>query len=302
MSHPVTEWTVPGFGTQVDNCELLFEQQSAFQHIEVFQSPVLGRFYRLDGCLMATESDEWLYHENLIHMTAVTLGAPKSALILGGGDGGTARQLLKYASIQTITLCELDDAVLTMAREYLGGIHHGALDDPRVHIETGDGFAYVRQLMTHAVTKKNNHLDLIVLDLTDPHGHAEPLYTVEFFQHCASLLGHQGMISLHVGAPLYQAEQCQRIIANLRQAFPVVRPYLIPIAIYGGLWCMACASTNHRADPLSLPADAVDVRLALADICDLQYYNGATHVGALALPNFVRSQLKTSESYLPWRK
>jgi spermidine synthase len=297
MPHPVTEWTVPGLGIQIDHCDLLFEQQSEFQHIEVYQSPALGRFYRLDGCMMASEADEWLYHENLTHLAAATLGAPKSALILGGGDGGSARQLLKYASIQTITLCELDASVLSMAREYLSGIHHGALDDPRVHIEIGDGFAYVAQLI-----EKKAHVDLIILDLTDPQGHAEPLYTAEFFRQCATLLGHQGMISLHVGAPIYQAEQCQRIIANLRQAFPVVRPYLVPIVIYGGLWCMACASTSHRTDPASLPSDAVDVRLALADIGDLHYYNGATHVGALALPNFVRSQLKTTDSYLPWRK
>ena len=128
-----------------------------------------GRLFRLDGHFMTSEKDEFFYHENLVHLAAVTHPAPERALIIGGGDGGSAEELLKHPTIKSVTLCEIDLAVVDIARKYLHAVHRGALDDPRLTLRIGDGFAFVRET--------TEQFDLIVLDLTDPGGPSTPLYT-----------------------------------------------------------------------------------------------------------------------------
>lgn len=274
----ITEWLTDHVGCVFAVQETLEEFQTPFQHVEVMQTPQFGRIFRLDGYMMTSEADEWFYHENLNQLPALTHPHPRRALILGGGDGGSARQLLKHASMERVVLCELDAGVVDIAKRHFQSVHQGAFDDPRLELQIGDGLAYV--------AASQEQFDLIVLDLTDPQGFAEPLYTREFFQDCARLLGETGLLTLHVGSPQFHADRFQRLVANLRAVFPVVRPYLVPIAIYGGLWGMACASRS--LDPKALTAEQVDRRLAQRQIDGLNYYNGDTHVAVLALPNFVR--------------
>ena len=269
------------FGFYVRADALLAERRSPMQHIEILDTPLFGRAMRIDGCFMTSERDEFFYHEPMIHLPAVSFGRPRSALIIGGGDGGAAEELLKHPDMQRVVLAELDADVVEMAREWLPAIHRGAFDDPRLELLLGDGRAFVEQC--------EERFDQIVLDLTDPFGPAVALYTREFYAACRSKLTPGGVLSLHIQSPIHRPETLARIVASLRSVFGVVRPYLQYVPLYGTLWAMAVASDS--TDPLALDAATVDARIAELGLRDLQLYNGATHQALLAQPNFLRELL-----------
>ena len=252
--------------------------RSRYQAVEVHDTVPFGRLFRLDGHFMTSEQDEFYYHENLVHVAALAHPEPRRALIVGGGDGGSAEELLKHPSMAAVTLCEVDAAVVDISRRYLAQVHHGALDDPRLTLEIGDGFAYVR-----AATAS---YDLVVLDLTDPGGPSTPLYTADFYRACAARLAPGGAMTLHLASPVAHPARIRDGLARLREAFPCVTPYLTSIPLYGGLWMMACASAT--LDPGGVTAAEVDRRIAQRGLARLAYYNGDMHRAALALPNFVR--------------
>jgi spermidine synthase len=253
--------------------------KSPFQSIEVHETVRFGKLFRLDGHFMTSEKDEFFYHENLVHPAAITHPQPTSALVIGGGDGGSAEELLKHASIRSVMLCEIDLAVVDIARKYLQTVHRGALDDPRLTLKIEDGFGYIRN-----ATEK---YDLIVLDLTDAGGPSAALYTPDFYRACAARLAPTGLMSLHVASPVAHPERIRATLASLRSAFTVVTPYLTSVPLYGGLWMMACCSSS--LDPKGMSILDVDRRIAQRRIRDLQYYNGDTHRASMAMPNFVRA-------------
>ena len=253
--------------------------RSPFQAIEVHETVPFGTLFRLDGHFMTSEKDEFFYHENLVHVAAVTHPQPERALIIGGGDGGSAEELLKHPSMKSVTLAEIDLAVVDISRKYLRNVHRGAFDDPRLKLSIGDGFAFVRADTTL--------YDLIVLDLTDAGGPSLDLYTPEFYSACAARLTAMGALTLHVASPVAHPDRVRTTIANLRAAFSIVTPYLTSVPLYGGMWMMACCSAT--LDPRGLTTLQVDRRISQRGLTDLRYYNGDTHRGALALPNFVRA-------------
>ncbi len=277
----LAERLTPDFGFYLREGEVLARVESEWQHIEVFENALFGRVMRIDECFMTSERDEFFYHEPMVHLPAIAHGSPRSALVVGGGDGGAVEELLKHPSMQRVVLAELDSAVIDMARQWLGNIHHGALDDTRVEIRLGDA----RKLIENT----SERFDQIVLDLTDPFGPALDLYTVEFYQSCRRILNPGGVLSLHLGSPIHLPQTMARIAASLRQVFPIVRPYLQYVPLYGTLWCMAMASDS--VDPVLLDAASVDTRLRERQLHDLQLYNGAMHHALLAQPNFVRDIL-----------
>src|SRR4029453_1478692 len=253
--------------------------RSPHQAIEVHETAQFGKLFRLDGHFMTSEKDEFFYHENLVHVAAITHPQPASALIIGGGDGGSAEELLKHSAIKSVTLCEIDLAVVDIARKYLQRVHNGALDDARLTLKIEDGFAFVRGA--------TEQYDLIVLDLTDAGGPSEALYTQEFYRACAARLKPAGAMTLHIGSPIAHPERIRETLARLRGAFAVVTPYLTSVPLYGGLWMMACCSAS--LDPKGMSILDVDRRIAQRGVRGLQYYNGDMHRAALALPNFVRA-------------
>ena len=277
----LAERLTPDFGFYLREAQLLAQKQSPWQHIEVFDNALFGRVMRIDGCFMTSERDEFFYHEPMIHLPALAHPGPRSALVVGGGDGGAVEELLKYPTMERVVLAELDADVVQLAREWLGNIHKGALDDPRMELRLGDARALIES--------GTERFDQIVLDLTDPFGPALDLYTVEFYQACQRTLNPGGVLSLHLGSPIHLPGSMARIAASLQQAFPIVRPYLQYVPLYGTLWCMAMASDS--TDPTLLSSAEVDARIAERGLKDLQLYNGATHHALLAQPNFVRDLL-----------
>jgi spermidine synthase len=278
----MTEELTDAWGFYVRSARQHEKFTSAYQAIEVHDSVPFGRLFRLDGHFMTSERDEFFYHENLVHLSALTHPLPQRALIVGGGDGGSAEELLKHPSIEAVTLAEIDEAVVAVARKYFATVHGGALDDARLKLELRDGFEYVRATA--------ERFDLIVLDLTDPGGPSERLYTPDFYRACAARLRPGGAMTLHIASPVAHPERIRATLSSLRAAFPRVTPYLTSVPLYGGMWMMACASDT--LDPTAPSAAEIDRRIAERRLPRLQYYNGDMHRAALALPNFVRDLVR----------
>ena len=255
----------------------LITQQTQYQHLELLEHEDMGLTMRLDGCLMTAESEEFFYHECLIHPATTAHAAPKNALIIGGGDGGALEELLKHP-LESVTLVDLDEQVLELARTHLQQINKGSLDDPRATVLAGDGFAFVRE------TKQK--FDLIFLDLTDPETPAGPLYTQAFFEECKAILAPGGAIVLHLGAPFYEPTQIREFSAKLRQTFKQVHGYGLHIPLYGAYWALAVVSDT--LNPTAIDADEVAQRLEQRQIQDLQYYNADVHGALFVLPTYYR--------------
>ena len=275
----MTEYLTDDWGLFVRSTRTLAKFRSGFQDVEVHDSVPFGKLFRLDGHFMTSERDEFFYHENLVHIAALAHPGPERALIVGGGDGGSAEEVLKHPSMESVTIAEIDAAVIEIARQHLRAVHRGALDDPRVTVRVGDGFQFVQE--TH------ERYDLIVLDLTDPGGPSTALYTPEFYAACAARLTAVGAMTMHIASPVAHPSRIRSTVADLRRAFPRVTPYLTSVPLYGGLWMMACCSAS--LDPREQSALAIDLRIAERRIGELQYINGESYRAALALPNFIRA-------------
>ena len=271
-----------GFSYSILSNQLLCKNQSKYQSIEVHDTPSFGHLLRIDGSFMASEKDEFFYHENLVHVPACAHAMPQSALIIGGGDGGSAEELLKHNTIQSVKLVEIDQAVIDLSRSYLRGVNHGVMDikggDPRLEVLVADGLEYMQNSLAM--------YDLIILDLTDPGGPSQPLYTADFYNHCAARLNQGGLLSLQVASPFAQPERVVTALTHLAQAFSVVRPYMVSIPLSGGQCMMASASQS--IDPARLSIANADEAVHKRGLTHLQHYNGHTHQAAMALPNFVR--------------
>lgn len=275
----LTEHLTNDWGLFVRSSATLEAFRSAYQDVEVHDSATFGKLFRLDGHFMTSEKDEFFYHENLVQLAALAHPAPERALVVGGGDGGSAEELLKHPSMKDVTIAEIDGAVVDISRRYFKEVHHGALDDPRVTVKIEDGFRFVEH--------SREQYDLIVLDLTDPGGPSTALYTAQFYNACAQRLTPSGAMTMHVASPVAHGTRIRETLADLRRAFPLVTPYLTSVPLYGGLWMMACCSA--RLDPRGQSATAIDLRIAERRLPHLQHINGETYRAALALPNFVRA-------------
>ena len=264
---------------------LIDSYRSPHQLIEVFDTPALGKLMRIDGANMLSERDEFFYHENLIHPAAIAHPAPKRVLIIGGGDGGSAEEMLKHPSIEKIVIAELDAGVVEIAKKHFHTVHRGALDEVRVDIRIGDGFDFLRG--------SGSEWDLIVLDLTDPGGAADALYTPAFYADCRRALRDGGALVMHLGSPFFHPERFTLGINQLRDVYKIVAPFFVHIPAYGATWGFAVASDT--LDPRTLGAGDVDERLAERHIGDRRYYEGETHCALFAHPAYSRDALVVAE-------
>lgn len=260
---------------------LVERRQTPFQLLEVYETPELGRLFRLDGFNMTSERDEFFYHENLVHPAAVAHPDPRRALVIGGGDGGSSKEFLRHSGIERVHMAELDPDVIEVAKRQFGKVHGGAFDDPRLEVTVGDGLAYLRSTPVR--------YDLIAMDLTDPVGPSVELYSPATFALARGALGEGGALVLHLGSPFSHPDRVRQTISNLRSVFPLVTPYFVHIPLYGSIWGFACASAS--LDPREVEPAEVERRLAARGVKDLRYYNGDTHRAVFALPNYVKSLL-----------
>jgi spermidine synthase len=263
--------------------EELFNEQSDFQHVAILDTYEFGRVLALDGCLMVTEKDEFIYHDMIVHVPMATNLDIKKVLVIGAGDGGTIRELTRYQGIEHIDMVEIDPMVVESCKEYLPQTAC-RLEDPRVHIYYEDGLKFVR--------RKTNEYDLILVDSTDPFGPGEGLFTKEFYGNCYNALNEKGILVNQHESTYYDSyvEAMKRAHQRIKETFPIAKVYQAHIPTYpSGYWLFGYASKHF--DPLK------DLREEEWNALGFKtkYYNTKLHIGAFALPNNVKEQLNENE-------
>jgi len=258
----------------------LYSGKSDFQRIDVFQSNEFGKFFTLDGLVMITEKDEFIYHDMIVHVPMATNPNIKNVLVIGAGDGGTVRELVRYDSIKKIDMVEIDKLVVDVCREYFPNSTSG-LDDERVSLYFQDGLKFV--------SEKENEYDLIIVDSTDPIGPGEGLFTREFYSNCHRALTKDGILVNQHESPFYEeyAKAMQRAHKRIHEFFPVAKVYQVHIPTYAsGHWLFGFASKSF--DPVRDLNDEKWNALGL----ETGYYNTEIHKAAFALPNYVKKLLE----------
>ena len=266
------------FSIKVD--KQLISMKSDFQRIDIFESQEFGRFLTLDGFMMLTEKDEFIYHEMITHVPMAVNPKAKKILVIGAGDGGTVRELVKYEHIKRIDMVEIDKMVVDVCREYLPKTAN-KLDNERVHIYYEDGLKFVRS--------KTNEYDIVIVDSTDPFGPGEDLFTREFYGNCFNALKEDGILVNQHESPYYEADAKATARANkqLRAVFPFATVYQLHIPTYpSGHWLFGFASKKYNPVE-NLKADEWN-KFGI----ETRYYNTELHKGAFALPNYVKELIK----------
>lgn len=261
----------------------VFSAQSEFQRIDVFDSPEFGRFLTLDGYMMLTEKDEFIYHEMIIHVPMAVNPDAERILIIGAGDGGAVRELVRYTHVKSIDLVEIDPLVVDVCSRFLPQTAC-QFGDPRVSIHFEDGLKFIR--------KCKNEYDLIIVDSTDPFGPGEGLFTKEFYGNCFKALKEDGIMVNQHESPFYDddAGAMKRAHKRIVESFPISRVYQAHIPTYpSGHWLFGFASKRYH--PVAdLNADRWNA-LGLKT----RYYNTNLHRGAFYLPNYVEELLEDVE-------
>lgn len=269
------------FSTEIK--EVLVQEQTPFQYLQILKSDTFGTFMTLDGYIQVTEMDEFVYHDMISHPAMAVNPAIKRVLIIGGGDGGTAREISRYKHIEKIDMVEIDGAVVDACIKHLPVMSTVLTTEPRLNLIIGDGLAFVQDA-------PDNSYDLILVDSTDPFGPGEDLFTVEFYNNCNRVLSDDGiLINQHEGA-FYEGDvlQMKKAHSKIKQVFPIAKVYGFNIPTYAsGYWYFGFASKKY--DPLlDLKAD----KWAEFGL-DTKYYNADLHKGAFALPNYVKKILES---------
>ncbi len=271
--------------TQVRVHRVLHDERSPYQHIQVFDLGSFGRALLLDGIVQTAEADEFVYHEMVALLPCLQVGRPREALIIGGGDGGALRQVLRLRSLRRATVVDLDERVIAVSRRFLPSISQGAFDDPRAQVIIGDGLEWVKRF--------RRRFDVVVVDLTDPtsDGPANPLYSVPFFEDVRRALRPRGVVSVQSGSLTYQADWVRHLRATLSRVFPHVRLHTAMVPSYqAGLYAFLLASQR----PLRrLGRAAFQRRLQEVEGAP-RYLSYEVYLASMALPPYLAESLEAS--------
>lgn len=258
----------PHFGFYYTIRETLYKGRTRFQKIELVDTHEFGKTLLLDNITQVVEKNDYQYHEPMVHPAMCTHPRPRDVLVIGGGDGGILREVLRYPCVRTVHFAELDEDVVRFSREYLSSVNRGAFDDPRVRLNFTDGRRFVEL--------RENEFDVVIMDMTDPLGPSKMLYTKEFFAAVRrSLRGPEGIFVMHSESPIARPVAFNCIAGTLGRVYGVVAPLYLYIQMYAVLWSICISS--EASDPRSVRPSTVDRRLARYGIDDLNVYNGATH-------------------------
>lgn len=265
--------------------EVLHVEQSPFQKIELFRNETFGVFMVLDGYTQVTEKDEFVYHDMICHPAMAVNPAIRNVLIIGAGDGGTAREVSRYSTIEKIDMVEIDEAVVRACQKYMPSTSSIFDKEPRLNLMFRDGLQFVKEAETGSY-------DLILVDSTDPEGPGEGLFTLDFYRDCFRILSEKGiLINQHEGAFFDgDIEEMKKAHAKIRKTFPIARVFGFNTPTYAsGYWYFGFAS--KKLDPVTdLKAEEWN-KLGLKT----RYYNTELHKGAFALPNYVQEILASVE-------
>lgn len=271
------ETLYPDYGQRFGIDEMLHEVRTEHQHLVIFKNARMGRVMALDGVIQTTEADEFIYHEMLTHVPILAHGAAKRVLIIGGGDGGMLREVTKHASVEHITMVEIDGTVVDMCKEFLPNHSNGAYDDPRLNLVIDDGMRFV------ATTEEK--FDVIISDSTDPIGPGEVLFSENFYQACRRCLNEGGILVTQNGTPFMQLGEVQTTAGRMNGLFADWHFYMAAVPTYiGGSMTFAWGSTDTAYR--NLPIETLRARYTASSI-KTRYYNADIHAAAFALPCYV---------------
>jgi spermidine synthase len=270
-----TEKQTPNLGITCLVQETLCHMKTPYQDLAVIDTLQFGRMLVLDGMVQTTQKDEFVYHEMIAHIAMQAHPDPKHVLVVGGGDGGAIREVIKYDSVESATLVEIDEAVIEMSKKYLPDISCG-LSDPRVTVMVADGIEHVNQ--------STGKYDVILVDSTEPVGPAIGLFAEEFYAGIYRALKKDGILVAQTESPFFNRDLIKDVYARIGRVFPLTRLYLASVPTYpSGLWSFTVGSKCY--DPEECRQKPVDTK----------YYNHTVHKGAFCLPNFVAELLEAEK-------
>ncbi|HHY96149.1 MAG TPA: polyamine aminopropyltransferase [Firmicutes bacterium] len=259
--------------------KVLNQERTPYQELAVVQTEALGCALILDGAVQTTEKDEFFYHEMMTHVPMFAHPCPRRILVIGGGDGGVVREVLKHPEVERVDLVEIDARVVENARTFLPSMA-AHLDDPRVHLIIQDGVDFVKAY----ARDRAGAYDVAIIDSTDPIGPAAGLFRPEFYAGLAATLGPDGLFTCQVDSPVFCPEVVVRACLTVRDSFPIVRPYVAPVPTFpAGWWGYVAAS--HGPDP------GCPVGVKRFPGMDTKYYTPDTHRAAFALPRYLEQML-----------
>ncbi len=257
---------------------LLYDSETEHQRLRVFRNPTFGRILTLDGVIQVTEGDEFIYHEMMAHVPILSHGAARSVLIVGGGDGGMAREVLRHKAVERVVMVEIDAGVIDFSRQYLPGVCADAFDDPRLEVVIADGADFMRW--------QGETFDVIIVDSTDPIGPGVTLFTDTFYGHAKRRLAEGGVMVTQNGVPFLQGAELTNTLRALSALFADATCYLTQVPTYAcGPMAMGWASDGGaRATPLA----TLETRFAEAGFAT-RFYTPEVHKAAFALPIYVKA-------------
>lgn len=270
-----TEKQTENFGITMKVKKTLHTEQTEYQKLDMVETEEWGNMLLLDGMVMTSIKDEFVYHEMVAHVPLFTHPYPEKVLIVGGGDGGVIREVLKHPSVKKAILVEIDGKVIEYSKKYLPEIA-GKLDDPRVEVKIADGFMHIAQ--------SENEYDVIMVDSTEPVGPAVHLFTKGFYAGIAKALKEDGIFVAQTDNPWFKGDLIRQVFRDVKEIFPITRLYTANIPTYpSGLWTFTIGSKKY--DPLKVENDRFYP-------IETKYYTKELHFAAFVLPKFVQDLLE----------
>lgn len=280
----MSEWFIEqesnelSFGYHVRNT--LFKKKSPYQEVKVLDTMAYGKMLVIDNFVMLTEMDEFIYHEMISHIPLCYHKNPQHVLVIGGGDGGTVREIVKHEEVVKVTLCEIDQLVVDVSKKFFPSVS-SELTHEKVEVIIGDGIEYIR--------KHKGSFDVIIIDSTDPIGPGEGLFTSAFYSSVSEALKPNGIVTLQSESPWYSSSLLNRIQSNVSKSFTVTKPFIAPIPTYPrGLWSWTMAS-NSRDNFLSPDLDRFE---NIAN--SLRYLTKNQLINIFDIPPFFRDKIGNS--------
>ncbi|MEQ6376860.1 polyamine aminopropyltransferase [Bacillaceae bacterium S4-13-58] len=266
-----TEKQTENFGITARIKQTYHSEKTDFQQLDMVETAEWGNMLILDGMVMTTQKDEFVYHEMVAHVPLFTHPNPEQVLVVGGGDGGVIREVLKHPQVKKATLVEIDGQVIEYSKKYLPEIA-GDLDQPRVEVKVGDGFMHIAE--------SDNAYDVIMVDSTEPVGPAVNLFTKGFYSGISKALKEDGIFVAQSDNPWFKGDLIRQVVRDVKEIFPITRLYTANIPTYpSGMWAFTLGSKKH--DPLEIPEERFHEIPA-------KYYTKELHKAAFVLPKFVK--------------
>ena len=268
--------------------EKIYSGRTKFQSVDIIKTGGFGTCLILDGKIQSSESDEFIYHEALVHPAMLAHPRPERVFIAGGGEGATLREVLKHKTVKSAVMVDIDEEVVDLCRRFLPLWHEKAFNDPRTELHFVDARKYLDE--------SSEEFDVIIIDLADPleEGPARLLYTKEFYRIIAQKLGPAGIMSVQAESSEWaNLDNFAAIVSTLGNVFPVACPYQVHVPAFLGLWGFVSASQS--LDPSALTPEEIDTRIPARISKQLKSYDGLTHQAMFTLPKHIRHQLAISK-------